>query len=99
MKAVVIAEGQSRAVEFHDASAATLQHFHRLAHMHAELLQAMNFIRPANQLIDPSALAGWQHLKRKGIGHGGGFSGGRDSRAIAVETESHYAIDPQDRLQ
>ena len=33
---------------------AALQHFHRLADVHAKLLQTVNLIRPANQLIDPS---------------------------------------------
>src|SRR6185503_14933036 len=106
-ESVVIAEGQPRAVELHDARSATLQNLHRLADVHAKLLQTMNLIGPANQLIDPSSLTGCQHLKRKRIGHGD--CGERPpwrslrrelfQRLIAVETESHYAIDTQSRLQ
>ena len=87
----MIAEGQSRAIELYYARAAALQNFDRLADVHAELLQTVNFIRPANQLIDPSSLTGCQHLKRKRVGHGG-KSKRRVRLSIAVETESHYAI-------
>jgi hypothetical protein len=66
----VIAKGQPRAVQLHDARAATLQNLDRLTDVHAKLLQAMYLIGPANQLIDPSTLTGCQHLKRKRIGHG-----------------------------
>jgi len=58
----MIAKRQPRPVKFHNARRATLDHFHRLANVHAELLQTVNLIRSANQLIDPSTLTGCQHL-------------------------------------
>jgi len=66
----VVAECQASAVKLHDARRAALQHFHRLADTHAQLFQAMHFIGPTNQLINPRALTSGEHLQRKRIGHG-----------------------------
>lgn len=66
----MFSKSQPRTVKFHDASFATLDPFNRLTYLQAEFLKAVNFIRPANKLINPGALTGGQHLKRNRFGHG-----------------------------
>jgi hypothetical protein len=69
--AFVVAKRESRAVEPNNAGVAALQHLHRAADAEAHLLEAMDLIRPAEQLINACSLTGGEHLNGKDFGHSG----------------------------
>ena len=52
----VVAEAELRAAEPDDARAARLHHFDLRADPHAQLLQPMDFVRPADELVDRARL-------------------------------------------